>query len=358
MAASLNEATSQRIKSEQSRIADIMVERQYRQMPELEARYGPSGRSKCHQDALFHLSYLSESIAAELPVLFADYIAWAKIMLAGRNIAAEDLAANLHHMRDALTETLPQEMGEIAASYIDDGLGMLPRMPASAPSLLAEDNSLAEVARSYLDSLLRGERHVASRLILDEVARGTAIKDIYLNVFQRAQYEIGRLWQINQLSVAEEHYCTAATQLIMSQLYPYIFATEKNGLRLVATCIGGDLHEIGIRMVSDFFEMEGWDTFYLGANTPTPSIVQAVAERKAHVLAMSATITYNVRIITEVIAALRARPDTEGVSVIVGGYPFNVAPELLEKVGADAWAPDAQAAIAIAEQMVKGKVEE
>lgn len=352
MAASLNDATSRRIESERNRVAETMVARQYQSMPELEARYGPAGRAKCHQDALFHLSYLAESIAAQLPALFADYIAWAKIMLAGRNIAPEDLAANLRHMRDALNESLPREMGEVAALYIEDGLALLPQMSAAAPSLLADDNPLAGLAGRYLDSLLEGERHVASRLILDAVEGGTAIRDIYLNVFQPAQYEIGRLWQINRLSVAQEHYCTAATQLIMSQLYPYIFATEKNGRRLVATCIGGDLHEIGIRMVSDFFEMEGWDTFYLGANTPVPSIVQAVVDRKADVLALSATITYNVRIVAEVIAALRARAETARAIVLVGGYPFNVAPQLSVRVGADAYAPDAQAAIAIAGEMV------
>jgi methanogenic corrinoid protein MtbC1 len=27
-----------------------------------------------------------------------------------------------------------------------------------------------------------------------------------------------------------------------------------------------------MRMVADFMEMEGWDTYYLGANTPTESV--------------------------------------------------------------------------------------
>jgi len=58
---------------------------------------------------------------------------------------------------------------------------------------------------------------------------------------------------MNEVSVAQEHYCTAATQLIMSQLYPHIFAGEKTERTLIATCVAGDLHEIGIRMVSDLF---------------------------------------------------------------------------------------------------------
>ena len=107
------------------------------------------------------------------------------------------------------------------------------------------------------------------------------MRDVYLHVFQRSQYEIGRLWQSNQISVAQEHLCTAATQLIMSQLYPFIFGTERRNRRVVAACVGGDLHEIGIRMVADFFEMDGWDTFYLGANVPITDIVQTVIDRRA-----------------------------------------------------------------------------
>ena len=34
-----------------------------------------------------------------------------------------------------------------------------------------------------------------------------------------------------------KHYCTAATQLIMSQLYPYIFSGEKTAGAFVATCV-------------------------------------------------------------------------------------------------------------------------
>jgi len=83
---------------------------------------------------------------------------------------------------------------------------------------------------------------------------GVPVKRIYLDVFQATQYEVGRLWQLNEVGVGEEHYCTAATQLIISQLYPQIFASEKGPNTLVATCVAGDLHELGARMVTDFFE--------------------------------------------------------------------------------------------------------
>jgi methanogenic corrinoid protein MtbC1 len=321
-------------------------------MPELAGKYGSAGREKCLQDAEFHLSYLADSIAASLPPLFSDYVAWAKIMLAGRGISDSDLALNLECLRRSIEETLPQDMSALASQYVEAGLRQLPQLPSDLPTFIRDGDPFADLAKQYLDALLRGERHIASRLILDAVGAGASVKDLYLYVFQRSQYEIGRLWQMNQVSVAQEHYCTAATQLIMSQLYSRIFATEKNGRTLVATCVGGDLHEIGVRMVSDFFEIEGWDTFYLGASVPLPSIIQTVLQRKADVIAISATITYNTRKVADVIAAIRATEAARGVKVLVGGYPFNVAPDLWRQLGADGCAGDAQEAIAVANLLV------
>ncbi len=239
---------------------------------------------------------------------------------------------------------------EPAADLSDAALQALPAPPADAPSYLVEDAPLASLTRAYLTALLDGNRRQASTLILDAVASGVPVKDIYLHVFQRAQYEVGRLWQSGDISVAQEHYCTAATQLIMSQLYPYIFAAASTSGTLVATCVSGDLHEIGVRMVADFFEMEGWNTYYLGANTPVDEVVGAVIEREADILAISATISSHLRAVSTLIAAVRANEACRHVTILVGGYPFMVAPGLWRQMGADGTAPDAQAAIVLAGQ--------
>ena len=80
------------------------------------------------------------------------------------------------------------------------------------------------------------------------IARGSSFRFKDPDVDLR---EVGRLWQMNRLSVAQEHYVTAATQLIMSQLYPLVFRTARRDRRIVAACVGGELHELGVRMVAD-----------------------------------------------------------------------------------------------------------
>jgi MerR family transcriptional regulator, light-induced transcriptional regulator len=347
----INSEVGRTLEERRRPLAEALTERHYELHPDLVRRYGERGRSKCLKDAEYHLSYLADAVASASPALFTDYVGWARVMLSARGIPTDDLADNLATLAETLQRELPGDPGRLASEYVEVGLRSLGREPQDEEVCLADP--LFELGQRYLRALLDGQRHVASQLIRRAVEGGTSIRDIYLQVFQRSQHEIGRLWQTNQLSVAQEHYCTAATQLIMSQLYPYIFASEKNGRALVATCVSGDLHEIGVRMVSDFFEMEGWDTFYLGANTPKPDLLRTLEQRRADVLAVSATMTFHVRAVADLIEAVHAEHG-DRVKVLVGGYPFNIAPDLWRRVGADGSAADALEAVALAGRLVAG----
>lgn len=343
----LNQQVSEALNTQRPELSAQMVEREFASHPELEQRYGKTGREKCLQDAGYHLAYLAQAIAADSAELFGNYIGWAKVMLGKRGIPTADLNGLLHTMTETLRQNLPPEFSRLACGFLDAALDQLPQMPAEVPSFIAEGTPYASLAAQYLKALLRGERHIASKLILDSVQEGAPVQDLYLQVFERTQHEIGRLWQTNQISVAQEHYCTAATQLIMSQLYPYVFRADTTRGVLVATCVSGDLHEIGARMVSDFFEMDGWHTLYLGANVPTPSVIQTLIEHHATVLAISVTITYHLRSVQALITAVRRTPACSGVKILVGGYPFKIAPHLWRMMGADGSANDAAEAITV-----------
>jgi methanogenic corrinoid protein MtbC1 len=212
--------------------------------------------------------------------------------------------------------------------------------------------TLDDLAKKYLQYLLSATREKASKLILDSVENGMDIRDIYLNVFQQSQIEIGRLWETNQISVAQEHYCTASTQLIMSRLFPYFSSDKRHDHKLLAICVGGELHEIGLRMVTDFFEMDGWDTYYVGANTPIESVIESLQSQHIDIIAISATITFNIPMVTELISTLRSSDVGDRIKILVGGRPFNIAPDLWMKVGADGYAPDALKAVDTAKQLL------
>src|SRR5580698_7053297 len=326
-------------------LAQKIVDRQWTLHPALEARYGKKGRAKCLTDARYHLQFLSEAVGAAEPALFADYVMWAKVMLASRKIPAEDLVANLEIMQDVLHGELPAPMQTPTLDCVKSAIHEL-LLSTDKPSFLDPAQPLAELAQQYLSALLRYERHVASDLILRAVENKISIKEIYFHVFERCQYEIGRLWQSNAVSIAQEHYCTASTQLIMSQLYSHIFRPDRTSRgTIVGACVSGELHEIGARMLCDLLEMEGWNTIYLGANVPTAGIAAVLSDNQSDILAVSASMTFHIPAVREVIREVRmARPKTR---ILVGGYAFKIAPNLWRDVGADYCTKDATDAISL-----------
>jgi methanogenic corrinoid protein MtbC1 len=342
-----------KIEAQKDELAILIVDEQWARNPGFKDRYGERGYAKCVQDVKYNLSYLSQAIASNSPPLFGTYIDWVKALFIGLKIPTVELGESLEITASILKGRYPGEAADQIANFIEMGLNQLKEAPEVAPSFLDESHPLSTLAHQYLDTLRNGERSTASQLILSAVDHGVSIKDIYLNVFQPSQYEIGRLWQINQMSVAEEHFCTAATQSIMTQLYSKIFNTEKNGRRMVATCVGDELHEIGLRMVADFFELEGWDTYYIGSNVPASSIIRALAERKPDILAVSATMTFHIKLVADLIEQVRAADTNSHIKIMVGGYPFNIEPELWRQVGADGYARNAEQAVATANALME-----
>lgn len=214
---------------------------------------------------------------------------------------------------------------------------------------------MSPLAKQYLDLLLAGKREEASNLVHNAVKEGREVGEIYRTVFERTLKEIGLMWMQNQVDVATEHYFSASTQLIMSQLYPYITAASREKIETVclAMAVCGEFHDIGVRMVADFFEMDGWKTFFLGSNLCNEDMVKTVVDHKADLLALSATMFFNVESIARAIRSIRAVESLKDLVILVGGRPFNQDAELCKKVKADGFARSADEAVKLANRLVK-----
>ena len=328
-------------------LAVAITDRHFARHPEVLQRYPEVGRQRCLEDARFHLQYLAIALDSGTPEMFVDYIAWAKVMLATRNVPANDLDENLRVIAGTLGKT--EYAGAIG--IIDAALEQLPSMPDDVPSHLDPRAPLWSTATEYLAALLRGSRSGALQVVRSTLDAGTPIRGVYRHVFEPVQQEIGRLWQLNKISVAQEHYCTAATQHIMTQLYGDVFGGEKSGRRAVAMCVGGELHEIGLRIITDLLELEGWQTWYLGASVPPAAAVQLCADEKADLLLVSATLPPHLTAAAEVIQHFRGRAELAEAKVIVGGRAFRTAPEVWRRIGADGYAANADDCLALIERL-------
>jgi len=348
----MNITTAQKIRELKDTIPSLILQKHFELVPELRKQYIGIFEQLYLENTRSHLSYLAESISVNEPVLFNEYLGWAKILFANLPIDENNILLNLNIIREMLETCLAVEQSNISTFFLNNGIEKFKSQNPVLKSFNLDSNPLHDLANNYLELLVKGNKIIAIDLIMKEVSNGTSIKDIYLKVFQITQLETGRLWQTGIINVAQEHFITAVTQLIMSQLYPYIFTTANKSKKIIVACVAGELHEIGARMVADLFEMEGWNSYYFGANTPLNSLINAVETYRPDVLAISVTMTFNLNNVTELIKSVKSNPKINNVKIFVGGYPFNLADKLWEKMGADGFALDAVGALNLASALL------
>lgn len=337
----LNRQASKTLAALRREIAQAVTSRHFEAHPELVARYGASGREKCLEDAQFHLGYLEQAVARSSAQLFVDYVAWARIMLENRGIPETDLADHLRTLVGVVREMLPGE--QMAA--VDACLApALRRLPAAMPASAVAPGSPAQ---RFLEAVQTGGALPAGEVVRGFMRAGLSLREIYVDVIQPSLQEIGRLWQINRVSAAEEHYLTAAIQLVIAQLSPQLFAKAPTRPAVVIACVSGELHEIGARMVADLLQLEGFDSHFLGASTPIRDLVAFVGAKRATVLGLSTTISSHLACTELIVQTIRSEARTRAVKIVVGGGPFVRVAGLWQTVGADAFAADARQAIEV-----------
>jgi methanogenic corrinoid protein MtbC1 len=213
----------------------------------------------------------------------------------------------------------------------------------------------AEAYRSYQAAVLDGSRRRAADAVDAAVASGLDLRTIYLDVLQPTLREVGRLWQFNEITVADEHLATAITQMVMARLYAEFASTAATGgPTLIGACAETERHEIGLRMLCDLVEVEGWDAVYLGSTVPIESLVDMVRQRRPDAVALSASIAPHLPQIRSAIDAIRGLADLRWRPLIlVGGRPFLDDRELSVRLGADLTAEDAAEAVELLGERVR-----
>jgi methanogenic corrinoid protein MtbC1 len=201
-------------------------------------------------------------------------------------------------------------------------------------------NAAEAVRDAYLAALLRSDPQEAQLVVQAALAADLPIGELYLSVLQPALYEMGRLWEHGEVSVAQEHLATATTQTLMARLAaPSTVGSRGVGSRAITTATENDYHALGARFLADFLERDGWTVIDLGAGTPTDDLVDLVAQIRPELVCLSTTLTINLGHAKDAIAALRGLQPPPLIAV--GGHAYGTDDQLATSLGADIHAVDA-----------------
>jgi len=182
------------------------------------------------------------------------------------------------------------------------------------------DSLVQNTHKEFLDLLISGNRAMCSDFAQKYVNDNVSIQGLYENIIKKALYDVGELWEYNKISVATEHLASAIVEAILNEFYPKIILKEKIDKTVIVACVENEFHQIGIKMISDIFEMNGWHAHFLGANTPTQELIAFTKIIKPDMLAISLSIYFHLPILENMIQMIRT--DFPDLPILVGGQAF------------------------------------
>jgi len=193
-------------------------------------------------------------------------------------------------------------------------------------SFLEEENK--EEALSYALKLLENKE--------------VDVIELYENILAPALEKMECRLADKNICIWKEHVRTAIVRSIVECCYPYVMEKKKElnysaGGTAVVLCPPEEYHDLGARMVADFFTISGYKSIFVGSNTPYNDFKNAIDTIHPNLIAISVSNYYNLVCTKKIIEDLR-KANHNSLKIIVGGYAFDSSTENYKLVGADYYA--------------------
>ena len=196
--------------------------------------------------------------------------------------------------------------------------------------------------------LQAGKAKIVKKLVQEAIDAGIPAQTILEEGLLSGMNVIGVKFKNNEVFVPEVLVAARAMNQGAALLKPLLM--EDGAKARGKVCIGtvkGDLHDIGKNLVKLMLEGRGFEVIDLGVDVAPETFVKTAIEQNCDVICCSALLTTTMTAMDEVVKAAEAAGIRDKVKIMVGGAP--VDQRFCDKIGADAYTPDATSA---AEQAV------
>jgi methanogenic corrinoid protein MtbC1 len=181
--------------------------------------------------------------------------------------------------------------------------------PASAVS--------ADALEGFVRALLAGDRAAGESIVDQVLSSGATVPQLYEGLMKPALYRVGDLWAQNQISVTSEQVATTLTEGLLDRVYPAVVNPCRCGRKVVLATVEGELHQVGLKMVGDIFEMHGWDTCLATAGLPLCPLLELIAQERPELVALSMSVSFHLDRLEHMLQAIGTAHPT--VPILVGG---------------------------------------
>ena len=198
------------------------------------------------------------------------------------------------------------------------------------------------------DLVSRGKAKLTPAAVQEAIDAGFAPEEI-LNKMISAMDVVGEKFKNGEIFVPEMLIAAKAMKKGVEVLKPLLASGAAGALgKVVIGTVAGDLHDIGKNLVAMMIESAGFEVIDLGVDVPVEKFVEAANAEGVKIVACSALLTTTMPAMEATVAALKATG--KDYKIMVGGAPINQ--EYADKLGADAYTPDAASAAKMAKALV------
>jgi DNA-binding transcriptional MerR regulator/methylmalonyl-CoA mutase cobalamin-binding subunit len=196
--------------------------------------------------------------------------------------------------------------------------------------LAARDNAgtPADLAAQFLQQALGGHLEQARRTILTASDLGIPLDQMFMSVLTPALWELGRRWEAGEISVAQEKEVSHVARDLIAELgmrASHVADEASDGV--VAACVAGERHELGLLMVSGLLRRHGVSVAFLGADVAAAFLADAVKRRQPRAVLLSATSDAYLPAIQAAADAVRATG--VGPRLLAGGQAVERQPAIV-----------------------------
>ena len=200
------------------------------------------------------------------------------------------------------------------------------------------------------DLVARGKAKLVPAAVQEALDAGCEAGAI-LDTMIAAMDVVGEKFKNGEIFVPEMLIAAKAMKKGVEILKPLMATGAAGALgKVVIGTVAGDLHDIGKNLVAMMIESAGFEVIDLGVDVPVEKFVEAAKEEGVKIMACSALLTTTMPALEATVAALNAMDTRSSFKVMVGGAP--ITQEFADKVGADAYTPDAASAAKKAKELV------
>jgi len=210
---------------------------------------------------------------------------------------------------------------------------------------------MSEILGKIATNLYNGDDGSVAGLVQQALNQGLSPSEVLKGGLIAGMDEVGKDFKAGDLFVPEVLIAARAMHAGMGILRPLLAEGDvPSAGKYVIGTVKGDLHDSGKNLVKTMLEGAGVETVDVGTDVKPETFVAAVREHQPQLLGLSALLTTTMPGMKATIEALQEAGLRDTVKIMVGGAPVTAA--FAEKIGADAYAPDAASAVDTARELV------